>query len=285
MKLAKLKFGRFGTILLFLMLSLLVVLPVFFMLSKSFMSTREILYSQTVNAYTPLKMIPERLSLEQYKAALILDPEFYFYFWNSVFLVVPILAGNLVLSTLAAYGFSKFRFWGKRPLYFLFVFLIVLPYQVLLSPQYIVVRETGLLGSRWSVILPLMCAPLGVFMLTGFIRNVASETLEAARLEGAGEIRIFLQIVLPQVKPGISLLAIFTLMDNWSLVEQPLVFLSNRMRYPLSIALSYIGSERPEVIYASAVFFLIPVLLCFFLGVRSIIANLVKIMKSEAKRS
>lgn len=151
MKLAKLKFGRFGTILLFLMLSLLVVLPVFFMLSKSFMSTREILYSQTVNAYTPLKMIPERLSLEQYKAALILDPEFYFYFWNSVFLVVPILAGNLVLSTLAAYGFSKFRFWGKRPLYFLFVFLIVLPYQVLLSPQYIVVRETGLLGS------PMVC--------------------------------------------------------------------------------------------------------------------------------
>lgn len=279
MKLAKLKFGRFGTILLFLMLSLLVVLPVLFMFFRSFMSTREILYSQTVNAYTPLKLIPERISLEQYKAALILDPEFYSYFWNSVFLVVPILAGNLVLSTLAAYGFSKFRFWGKRPLYFLFVFLIVLPYQVLLSPQYIVMRETGLLGSRLSVILPLMCAPLGVFMLAGFMRSIEAGTLEAARLEGAGETRIFLKIVLPQVKPGISLLAIFTLMDNWSLVEQPLVFLSNRMRYPLSIALSYIGSQRPEVIYACAVFFLIPVLLCFFLGVRRIIANLVKIME------
>lgn len=279
MKRMRWKRCRFGTVLLFFILSLLVVLPVFFMLSKSFMSTHEILYSQMVHTYTPLKLIPERLSLEQYKAALILDPEFYYYFWNSIFLVVPILLGNLVLSALAAYGFAKFRFWGKSPLYFLFIFLIVLPYQVLLSPQYIVMRETGLLGSRLSVILPLMCAPLGVFMLAGFMRNITTQTLEAARLEGAGEIQIFFQIVLPQVKSGISLLAIFTLMDNWSLVEQPLVFLSNRMRYPLSIALSYIGSERPEVIYACAVFFMIPVVLCFFLGVRSLIANLVKIME------
>ena len=279
MKHTRSKYGRCGTILLFLILSLLIVLPVLFMFSRSFMSTREILYSQTVNAYAPLKLIPERISLEQYKAALIMDPEFYYYFWNTVFLVAPILLGNLALSTLAAYGFSKFRFFAKKPLYFLFIFLIVLPYQVLLSPQYIVMRETGLLGSRLSVILPLMCAPLGVFMLVGFMRNIASETLEAARLEGAGEVQIFFKIVLPQVKPGIALLAIFTLMDNWSLVEQPLVFLSGRMQYPLSIALSYIGSQRPEVVYACAVFFLIPVLLCFFLCIRNIIANLVKVME------
>lgn len=271
------KFGRATLIIVFFLLAAAILAPIGYMLTGALQSSREVAYTAANAAYTPPKLLPERISFEQFRAALVDDPEIYGYFWNTIALVVPIVAGGVMVSTLGAYGFAKFRFPGRRAAYFAFVFLVMLPYQIMLSPQYILLREAGMIGSRLAVILPMLSAPVGLFLMTGFMRAVSDETLEAARMEGAREVQVFWHVALPQVTPGVSLLAIFLLVENWNLVEQPLVLLNDSLKDPLSVALSYIGSARPEMIYACAVFFMIPVLLCFALGVRRIIRNLGKL--------
>ena len=276
------KLRRFSTkfilIVLLCIISLAIISPVLFILTNSFMSTREILFHGE-STYAPAILLPERLSLEHYNDALLNNPEFYPYFWNTVILVIPILLGSIFVSVMGSYGFAKFDFPGKKALYYLCVFLVMMPYQIMLSPQYIILRKIGLLGTRAGLILAVLFAPIGLFLMTEFMKAVPGETLEAARMDGANEFQVFYRIALPQASPGIGLLALFVLVENWNLVEQPLILLSSSIKYPLSVSLSFLGSQRPEIVYVCAVIFLIPVLLCFMFGVRSMIQSLKRLME------
>ena len=270
--------GRGLLTVLYAAFALAILAPIVYMLTHALLSPRESAFLAAQD-YLPLRLLPERPALSQFAAALSDNPEFYIYFWNTVSFALPSVAGTLLVSALGGYALAKLRFRGRGIVYFLAVFLVMLPSELLLSPQYILARETGLLGTRAAVVLPLIFAPLGLFLMTLFLRAVPSDTLEAARLEGAGEWRVFLRVALPQAAPGIALLAVFSLVESWDLVAAPLVLLGESTQYPLSVALSDIGTQNPQVVYACAVWFMLPVFLCFLLGAKGIIRNLGKIMR------
>ena len=271
------KAGRGLLTALYVLLALLILAPILYMLANAFLSTREAVYRASLD-FLPLRLLPERPGLSQFAAALS-DPEYYVYFRNSVVLALPAVAGTVFFSALGGYALAKLRFRGKGIVYFFAVFLVMLPSELLLSPQYILARETGLLGTRAAVILPAIFAPLGLFLMTLFLRAVPDDTLEAARMEGAGEWRVFWYVALPQAAPGLALTAVFSLVENWNLVSAPLVLLAETKQYPLSVALTLIGSTRPELVYACAVVYILPVLLCFLLGAKGMIRDLGKVLR------
>lgn len=206
------------------------------------------------------------IGLQQYYQALLGNPQFWYNFWNSVLLTVPILAGTLFVGTLGAYGFAKFHFPCKNILFFLFIVVMMLPYQVTLVPNFVVSSNLGLIGSRWSLILPNLFTPFGTFLVYQFMRGIPDETLEMARIEGAGSFRVLTRIVIPQALPGITSLAILNIIDTWSMIEQPLVFLRDETKYPLSVAMQSINRSDIGVAFVCGTVFMIPLMLVFLIG-------------------
>ena len=174
-----------------------------------------------------------------------------------------IAAGTVVVSTGGAYALSKLHFPGKRLVLLSVILIMMLPYQIMLAPQMMLMDKIGLLNHSASVILPNIFTTFGVYLLYQFMENIPKECSEAAQMDGAGHILIFFKIILPQIKDGISALLILNLIDTWNLVEQPLLFLENQYQYPLSVILSEGETLIENHVFACCVIFLIPVLLVF----------------------
>ena len=143
---------------------------------------------------------------------------------------------------------------------------MLMPYQVMLVPNYLVADWTGLLNTRWSIILPGIFAPFSVFLLTKFMRRIPSSLIEAAKLDGASEWRIFTRICLPQCRSALYSIAILVFIDYWNMVEQPIILLSDPDKQPLSVYLSTINAGEVGIAFAVAVIYMIPSLLIFLHG-------------------
>lgn len=233
-----------------------------FVVGISFMEQTEAsaLWAQGMDAF---HILPRDFSIANWKKVLFDTPEYLLYFWNSVRLSLPTVAGSVLVSAMTGYGLSLLSFRGKRLSILFLVLLMLLPYQVTLTPSFILFDAAGLLGSRLSVILTGIFHPLGMVAMTYFMSSVPRQTLEAARLDGANELRIFFQIVLPQTKGGIALIALYCFLDTWNLVEPALVLIRDAVKYPMSIALRSFSGVQPGVIAACAVLLAIPALLVF----------------------
>ena len=213
-----------------------------------------------------LKFIPDTVSFSQYATVLFKSPEYLLKFWNSVILVVPIVIGQVAVAALAAYSFMRYRGRARDILFFVYIILMLMPYQVMLVPNYLVADWTGLLNTRWSIILPGIFAPFSVFLLTKFMRRIPSSLIEAAKLDGASEWRIFTRICLPQCRSALSSIAILVFIDYWNMVEQPIILLSDPDKQPLSVYLSTINAGEVGIAFAVAVIYMIPSLLIFLHG-------------------
>lgn len=254
--------------------ALLLLFPVGVTVVNSFMSTREIAINYgpvgQMNDVTPgrsdpfanLKWLPDQVSLEQYGKVLLDSPLYLSMFWNSLFLVVPIIAGQTLVAALAAYAFSKLRFRGREFLFLIYVLTMLMPFQVTLVPNYIMADRLGLLNSSGAIILPGIFAAFGVFMLRQFMQDIPYAYIEAAKMDGAGHWRIFCTIIVPMVQPGLAALTILLFADYWNMVEQPLIFLDDPLRQPLSVYLSNVSSERGLAFAASALY-MAPMVLLF----------------------
>ncbi|WP_340026467.1 carbohydrate ABC transporter permease [Paenibacillus sp. FSL K6-1096] len=254
--------------------ALLLLFPVGVTVVNSFMSTREIAVNYgpvgQMNNVTPgrsdpfanLKWLPDQVSLEQYGKVLLDSPLYLSMFWNSLFLVVPIIAGQTLVAALAAYAFSKLRFRGREFLFLIYVLTMLMPFQVTLVPNYIMADRLGLLNSSGAIILPGIFAAFGVFMLRQFMQDIPYAYIEAAKMDGAGHWRIFCTIIVPMVQPGLAALTILLFADYWNMVEQPLIFLDDPLRQPLSVYLSNVSSERGLAFAASALY-MAPMVLLF----------------------
>lgn len=251
------------------LLMVLVVLAAFFpalyMLGGSFMKEAEIGRYLAEPGWKGIHLIPEYFVFSQYKRVLVDSPELLYYFWNSVKLVGPILLGVFVIAPLAGNGLAKYRIPGRRLILALYILLAILPYQAMLVPNYIVLEKMKLIGSRQAIWYPYIWNPFGVYLMYRFFKGLGEEVFEAARLDGAGEWRIYLQISLPQVVPGLATLLLITMADAWGMVEQPLIFLKDARLYPLSVAFSSIVAENLGMAFAGSIVYLIPVLLVFLL--------------------
>lgn len=218
--------------------------------------------SEAVN----LKFIPDMVSFSQYWTVLFNSPSYLLKFWNSVFLTVPVVVFQVILASLAAYGFSRYRGRKREMLFFLYIILMLMPYQVTLVPNYLVSKWLRLLDTRWAVILPGIFAPFSVFLLTKNMRRIPNSYIEAAQLDGAGEWQIFSRVCLPMCKNALVSVAMLVFIDYWNMVEQPLILFSDVEMYPLSVFLSEINSGEVGVAFAVAVIYMVPTLLMFLWG-------------------
>ena len=168
-------------------------------------------------------------------------------FWRSLGLTCTVAAGQLVVSVPAGFCFAKRSFPGKRILAFLLVVLLVLPVQVTLVPNYLMLKNLGLLNTYAALILPALFAPLGTFLLGQSFRSIPNALLDAARLDGCGTIGLLWRIVMPTRKGTMACVAILAFLDAWNMVEQPLAYLRSFQEYPLSVGLAYAAPQGVAV--------------------------------------
>ena len=254
------------------------LMPTLLTISNSFMTQSEInanygaVFSAAAEGQTyiseqvNLKFIPDKVSFSQYITTFIKSPEYLLKFWNSVILVVPIVILQVGVAAVAAYGFSRWRGKVRDSIFFFYVILMLMPYQVTLVPNYLVSEWLGLLNTRWAIIFPGAFAPFSVFLLTKFMRRIPVSQIEAAKLDGSSEWQIFTRIYLPQCRSALYSIAILVFIDYWNMVEQPLVMISDATKHPLSVFLSQINSGEVGLAFAVATIYMIPSLLLFLHG-------------------
>lgn len=277
-------FHIFGFILS-LIFSILFIYPTVVTLADSFMSENEIsahygrvleksaddgiMYSNGGRDTTyktdkvSVRIIPDKVTLSQYASVLFKSPEYLFKFWNSVKLVVPILVFQIMVALGASYSFSRYGGRIKEITFFLYIILMLMPYQVTLVPNFIVADWMGTLDTYWSIILPGIFSPFAVFILTKYMRRIPSSYVEAAMIDGAGEWKIFTRIYIPLSKSAIVSVAILIFIDYWNMVEQPLIMLSDVDKHPLGVFLAQINTGETGLAFAIASVYMIPCILLF----------------------
>ena len=259
--------------------AILFLLPIVLTVSNSFMSASEISsnYGQVfattdtggktfISEKVNMKFIPDMVSFSQYITVLLKSPDYLFKFWNSVILVVPIVAFQLAVAALASYGFTRYKGKIKEIIFFVYIILMLMPYQVTLVPNYLVSNWLHILDTRWAIWLPGIFSPFAVYLLTKFMRRIPASVIEAAQIDGAGEWQIFRRICMPLCKGCICSIAILIFIDYWNMVEQPLILLSDEAMHPLSVFLSKINSGEIGLAFAVATIYMVPTLLVFLYG-------------------
>ena len=257
----------------------LFLIPIIFTICNSFMTENEIAanygnifamaqegkkpyISETVN----LKFIPDQVTFSQYLTVLLKSPDYLFKFWNSVILVLPIVVFQLVVAMFAAYGFTRYRGRIREIIFFAYIILMLMPYQVTLVPNFLVSKWLNLLDTNWAIWLPGIFSPFAVFLLTKYMRRIPYAILEAAKVDGAGEWQIFRHICVPLCKGALASVAILVFIDYWNMVEQPLILLNDPDMHPLSVFLSEINSGEVGLAFAVAVVYMVPTLLTYLYG-------------------
>lgn len=259
--------------------AILFLMPIILTITNSFMSSSEISsnYGQVfassstggktyISEKVNLKFIPDMVSFSQYITVLLKSPDYLFKFWNSVILVGPIVFFQLMVAVLASYGFTRYRGRIKEIIFFTYIILMLMPYQVTLVPNYLVSNWLHLLDTRWAIWLPGIFSPFAVYLLTKFMRRIPISVIEAAQIDGAGEWQIFRRICLPLCKGCLCSVAILVFIDYWNMVEQPLILLSDDAMHPLSVFLSKIKNGEIGLAFAVATIYMIPTLLVFLYG-------------------
>jgi multiple sugar transport system permease protein len=267
-----------------LALAVLFLTPIVLTITNSFMSSSEIssnygavfqttstggkvFIGKTVN----LKLIPDMVSLSQYITVLFKSPDYLLKFWNSFVLVVPIVIFQLLVAVLASYGFTRTKGKLSAIIFFVYIILMMMPNQVTLVPNYLVLQKMGLLNTNWAIWLPGIFSPFSVYLITKYMKRIPSSVLEAAKIDGANEWQLFTKICLPISKSIITTCAILVFIDYWNMVEQPLLLFTDSDKYPLSIFLSKINKTDVGLAFAVATIYMIPSLLLFLYGEESLV--------------
>lgn len=266
-----------ASFILLSILAIIVITPILLTVTNSFMSTSEITsnYGQVfeslnssdgksyISDVVNLKLVPDSIVFEQFKTILIKSPTYIIKFWNSLLYCVPIVVFQLVVALAAAYGFSRFKGGVRSIIFFVYIILMLMPYQVTLVPNFIVAKDLGIINTRWAIILPGVFSPFAVFILTRFMRRIPESIYEAAKLDGAGEWKIFRHICVPMSSSIIYSVAMLIFIDYWNMVEQPLIMLNDPEAYPLSVFLSRINTEDTGIAFAAACIYMVVPMLMF----------------------
>ncbi|THF74934.1 carbohydrate ABC transporter permease [Cohnella fermenti] len=252
-------------------LSILFLLPFVWMLVTSFKEETEVF------TY-PIQWIPKHWRLvENYKEVWVGDYPFYRYYWNSIKVGLATTAISCIVSSLAAYGFSKVQFKASKYLFMIVLATYMVPGQATLVPQFILYRNIGLFDSHLGLIIIGSFSVLGTFMLRQFFMGVHQEFIESAKIDGAGHFRIFWRIGFPLVRPAVATYAILRFIWTWNDYQNPLIFLRSDRLYTLTIAMQKFTSMSGEfysLIMAAAVSAILPLFLVFVIGQKSVIEGI-----------
>jgi multiple sugar transport system permease protein len=251
---------------LFGFLALLFMLPFLLMISSSFKTPDEI-------NHIPPSLFPAHPTFDAYRYVLQNSPYFTWY-KNSLIVTSSVTAITLFTSSLAGYIFAKFEFPLKNVLFVLLLATMMVPFTVTLIPQYLVVNYFHLLNSLWALIIPSMASAFGVFMLRQFIAGIPNDLIEAARIDGASEFRIYYTVILPLVGSPLAALGIFTFLGSWNDYIWPLVAINDVQKQTLPLALTFFNSthaQRYDLVMASAAMAVIPIAIVFVFFQRRIV--------------
>ena len=249
----------------------IMVFPLLMLFANSLMGKQELL--ETFGAvladsgeYAGMRIFPAYPTLRAYVRLLLDSPEYFTAFWNSMIQTAGVIFGQLLAAVPAAWAFAQFHFPGKRILWLVYMILMILPFQVTMVSGYLVLNAAGLMDTRAAVILPGIFSTLPVFILRKTFAGIPGEILEAARIDGAGDLRIFFGIGIPLGVPGIFSVIVLSFLEYWNAIEQPMTYLKTKSLWPLSLYLpQMIGSETAAA-FAASIVTLLPAVLLFFWG-------------------
>lgn len=224
-----------------------------------------------------LSLLPAsgNLTFDYYYDVFLGSPQYLLRFWKSMGICLAIVAGQLLVSVLAGYGFAKCDFPGKNGLLFVLMILMVLPLQVTLAPNYIMLDKLGLLDTYSALIFPSIFIPLGTFILTQSFKSVSEDIVDAAKLDGCGLFRLLTKIVLPMNTSGLVCVTLLSFLDGWNMVEQPIAYIKDFVRYPISVALAYVPPTDPTLQLVCCILVVIPPLFLFTYFNRELVEGIV----------
>jgi alpha-1,4-digalacturonate transport system permease protein len=246
-------------------MALVVLVPIVWTFLSSFKTTSEL-------AERPPSLLPDSLSLNNYTEALA-SFNFVVYLRNSVIVVVAATLLTLAINSMAAYALAKYNFRGRNALFLLTLATIMIPLQVILIPVYLVTSQLGLVNSLWGLIIPAAATPTGVFVLRQYMLTIPDELIEAARVDGAGEFRIFLRVILPLSKPALAVVAIFSVVWRWNDFLWPLIIAQDENVYTLPVAVARFAGQQVipfNLILAMSVVSMLPVIIVFLFTQRHV---------------
>ncbi|HYK11592.1 MAG TPA: carbohydrate ABC transporter permease [Gemmatimonadales bacterium] len=232
--------------------------PLLWMVSGSLMATGE------ANSFPP-RLFPAHPTLEHY-AALFTRLNVGRYFLNSVIVAGGATAISLLFNSMAGYALAKLKFTGRAQLFRVLVAGLVIPAQVAMLPLFLVLQAMGLVNTYVGAMIPAMATIFGIFLIRQYAMGIPDDLLSAARMDGAGEFRIYWSIVMPVIKPILATMALFTFLSTWNDFLWPLVALTDDAKYTLPVALAGLAGEHvqdTELMLAGSVVTVVPVLIAF----------------------
>jgi multiple sugar transport system permease protein len=249
--------------------ALLTMLPLWWMVAASFMPTGE------ANSFPP-RLWPSRITAVHY-ADLFERLNLARSAFNSLLVAIATTAISVTLNSMAGYAFAKLRFTGRDRIFRFLVAALVIPGQIGMLPLFLLLRQLGLINTYWGVIIPGMASIYGIFMVRQYAQSIPDTMLDAARIDGASELRIYWDLVLPTCRPILVTLGLFTFMGAWNDFLWPLVVLTDGDLYTLPVALANLVGEHvqdTELMMAGAVLTVLPVVLVFVALQRFYIAGI-----------
>lgn len=260
------------SLLLLFSVSLFLWIPLWMMLTGSVMGTSEIteclapVFSDDSKEFVKWYVFPNYPTLKPIVELLLDSPSFFVMFWNSSKQVILGLIGQLFVAIPAAWSFARFQFKGKTLLFFLYITLMIMPFQVTMVSSYLVLDYLHLMDTHLALIIPTMFSTFPVFIMEKFFKSIPKSLIEAAKIDGAGEISIFIYIGIPLGASGIISAFILGFLEAWNAIEQPMTFLKDKSLWPLSLYLPDIAIEKLGEAMVASVIAMLPALLVFLSG-------------------
>ena len=255
-----------------MILAMAALYPVVFLIVGSLMGTDELenclgAVVSGMEGYVSFPMLPKYPTFQHFVEVILDSPGFFVMFWNSILITFGVLGGQLVVGSMAAWGFARYEFPCKRGLFLIYVILMLLPFQVLMLSDYLLLDGLGLLGSLWGIILPGMFSTFPVFIMYRFFAEIPDSLMESARLDGAKEWQLFCYIGLPMGSSGMIATLVLGFLEYWGLIEQPLAFIKDKSKLPLSVFLPDITiAGKAGFMFAVSVVTFLPAIMVFMGG-------------------
>ncbi len=262
--------GQIALVAFFVVIAVIFVMPLVLMVLGAFKTNAEVLR-------VPPTFLPEAPTLDNFRIVLAEAP-YGLWYRNSLVVACAVTAFAVFTSALGGYIFAKFEFPLKQPLFVMILITLMIPFPVLLIPNYLIANRLGLLNSLWALILPGVVSAFGIFLVRQFAAGIPRDLIEAARLDGASEWAIFARIVLPLLRPALAALGVFTFLISWNDYLWPLVAINDLDKSTLPLALTYFNtyrSTRFDLVMAAATMAVVPVLVVFLIFQRQIVKALV----------
>jgi ABC-type sugar transport system, permease component len=267
------KYGIGNSMIMIVLITLTIVVcyPIIFIIVGSLKSNGELLRNLSpvfyeTEGYASWSLLPLEPTLRAYVELLLDSPKFFVMFWNSVKITMGILLGQVIVSVPAAWALARYRFPCAKVIYILYIVLMMLPFQVLMLSNYFVLEQLNLLDTLRGIILPSIFSTFPIFIMKNAFTSVPEVLLESGRLDGASEVQLFFSIGIPISMPGIISMVMVGVIESWNMIEQPLNFLKDKTKWPLSLFLPAITIEGVRFAFVVAMIMLIPIMLLFFIG-------------------